>query len=178
VDAVRRVTDDEVGFADKDVEGDLGHKADPPRTGRKTYAHMLRRGARLVADNCVEHTGRIMVTECGTAPPTRCIVFGDSFTYALLPFLAESFRRMVFTQLATVDHELVKSERAEVVISVLNERFLIEPPGDEGAYSAIEWAADKIAKGENSMPNFAPIWGQDAPLVEVPVALAQARVKE
>ena len=171
---VRRVTDEEVGFVDKDMEGDLGHKADPPRTGRRTYAHVLRRSARLVADNCVEHTGRILVTECSEAPATNCVVCGDSFTYAMLPFLAESFRRVVFAQLATVDHGLVRSERAEVVITVVNERFLIEPPQDEGSYSATEWAADKIAKGENSMPDFGPIWGQDAPLVEVPAALAQA----
>ncbi len=171
--SVRRVTDDDVGFVDKPLEGDLGHKADPPRLGHRTYAHILRRSARLVADNCVEHTGRILVTECSEAPATTCVVFGDSFAYAMLPFLAESFRRVVFTQLATLDRELVRSERAEVVISVLNERFLIEPPGDEGAYSAIEWADDKIAKGANSMPNLAPIWGQEAPLVDVPAALAE-----
>ena len=169
--AVNSLTDADVAYSSEELEGDLGHKVDPPRTGHRTYAYPLNRRARLLADNCVERSGRTLVMECDAAPPTTCVICGDSYAYSMLPFLAESFGRVVFVQLATLDHELVRNERAEVVISIVNERFLIDPPSDEGSYSAAELAAAKTAKGENSMPDFRPLWGQDAPLADVSAVL-------
>lgn len=162
--AVRRITDDVISYSEHEQEGDLGHKVDPPRTGRRAYAHILNRASRLVADNCVEHTGRMMLMECEEAPPTTCVVCGDSYSYTVLPLLAESFRRLVFAQVPTLDRDLIRKERPDVVISIVNERFLLEPPNDHRSPSTTEIAAVKLAQGRATMPNMGPLWAQEAPL--------------
>ena len=145
--AVNCLTDADIAYSSQEYEGDLGHKVDPPRTGHCTYAYALNKRSRLLADNCVERTGRILVMECDAAPPTTCVICGDSYAYSMLPFLAESFGRVVFAQLATLDHELVRNERAEVVISITNERFLIDPPRDEGLQTGSRAGCDEDGEG-------------------------------
>ena len=66
--------------------------------------------ARLVADNRVFNTGRTIEYECADAPGT-CVMLGDSFGYRMLPFLAESFGRLVFVHRPTLDFELIEAER-------------------------------------------------------------------
>ncbi len=103
--------------------------------------------ARMTHDNRVFLNGHRIEYECPAAGDTTCLVFGDSFAHAMLPFLAESFGRLVFAHLATLDHSLVESTEPDVVVSILNERFLIRVPDDAGAKTLEECAAEKRATG-------------------------------
>ena len=48
----------------------------------------------------------------------------------MLLFLAPAFRRVTFAHTASLDFELAQEERPDVVISILNERFMIILPND------------------------------------------------
>jgi hypothetical protein len=94
--------------------------------------------ARMESDNAVEGEGRIVITSCDAAPPVSCLFFGESSAYRLLPYLAESFRRLVFVHLHTLDHELVEAERPDVVVALADETALIDVPADVEAPRARE----------------------------------------
>ena len=72
-------------------------------------------------------SGAIVVTESDADTEARCLVLGDSYAYNMLLFLAPSFRRVTFAHTASLDFELAQEERPDVVISILNERFMIIP---------------------------------------------------
>ena len=100
----------------------------------------------------------MLVTECKAAPPTTCLVFGDRSSYRMLPYLSESFGRLVFAHLHTLDHALVEAERPDVVIGLADETALIDIPADVEAPGAAELAAHKLAAGAELMPELAPLW--------------------
>jgi alginate O-acetyltransferase complex protein AlgJ len=110
--------------------GDLGRQVDPPVEAEHVYTHVRDPRARLLSDNRVFNTGRTLVYECPTAPGS-CVMLGDSFAYRMLPFLAESFGRLVFVHRPTQDFELVEAERPAAVVSLLTERFLVRVPFDQ-----------------------------------------------
>jgi hypothetical protein len=59
----------------------------------------------------------------------RAVMFRDSFGTALLPFLAEHFARIRFDWIdERFDEELVASEKPQLVIQELTERFLMRDP--------------------------------------------------
>lgn len=159
VAAVRRLGPGDVTFHESPGTGDLGGKLDPPVEAPQVVARIRPRKARLVSDNRVSNRGRILEIECLEAPPTTCVVLGDSFTHAMLIFVAESFRRTVFAQVPTLDQDLIEEERPDVVVSVLNERFLVVIPGDLAAPTAREVAAQKTGEGLADMPHLGPMWG-------------------
>jgi hypothetical protein len=114
----------------------------------QVLAEVREPAATVIADNCIKRNGRIIRFSSDSAPQTSCILFGDSFSFAMLRYLAESFGQFTFVYLATVDRELVESEDADLIIFSRNERFLIRAPKDADAPSAAEVAADKRSKGE------------------------------
>ncbi len=58
------------------------------------------------------------------------VMFRDSFADALVPFLSESFSRIVYVWERDVDPRVVEAERPDVVIQEIAERFLDRPPLD------------------------------------------------
>jgi alginate O-acetyltransferase complex protein AlgJ len=140
----RRLAEDDIQFVEAQIKGDLGFKLD--RTGPMVIARMPPT-ARMLSDNCVHNIGEHVVTECDAAPPTRCLVFGDSFTNSLLRFVAEGFGRMVFAHLPNMDFELVDQERPDVVMTVMAERFMVRIPEDEGVPSLERLARYKYDLG-------------------------------
>jgi CBS domain-containing protein len=144
---VRRVTREELRFEESQEIGDLGGKLRPPlrhRHLRPTFRSGA--SARLVLDNCVGGNGTLLVMECAEAPPSTCVVFGDSYSYMLLHYLSESFRRLVFAHCPTLDFDLVRSEKPDVVVNVMNERFLMKIPYDLPAPSLRELADVKRSR--------------------------------
>ena len=109
---------------------------------------MLEPTGTVLEDNLVRRNGRIIRFECLSAPDTSCVLFGDSFSYAMLRFLAESFRRFTFVHLQTFDRALVEAEAADVVISSCNERFLVRIPDDDAGEPAEQVAENKRSAGE------------------------------
>jgi hypothetical protein len=130
----RRVTRGGVSFQDTCYTGDLGSKLHPQRASIFLRARLDRPRARLVEDNRVRNHGRRAVFTCEAAPPGTCIVFGDSWVYPMMLFLAESFRRVVFFhRVNLVDRAPLREERPNVVLMVVTERFCSALPDDPEA---------------------------------------------
>jgi hypothetical protein len=138
--------------------GDLGYKLEPHQRSLHVWARVLQPAARKVEDNEVRGMGSMIATQCDAAPDGTCLVLGDSYAYGMLPFLAASFRRMVFAQTPALDFELAEQEAPRLVVSVINERFMIKPPSDVDGPSVREMAEAKVAAGDVRPPSGA--WGR------------------
>ena len=99
----------------------------------------------FVASNGRFGIGRMIAFACEEAPDTRCVLFGDSSAAWTSPPLSASFRRLVIAYDAAVDLELVKRERADVVISLLTERRMRYMPADppEDGEQRFTWPVDQ-----------------------------------
>jgi hypothetical protein len=64
----------------------------------------------------------------GDASQPRAVVFRDSFANALIPFLSESFDRVLYVWQPDVHARVVKIEHPDVVIQEIAERFLWRTP--------------------------------------------------
>jgi integrase len=126
---VHDVSEEEVHFADFDVQGDLAYKLDVESGPTPCLRYVYSR-ARLVHDNRVRLNGSLVITECEDAPPTTCVIFGDSACFAMLKVLAQSFRRLVFALTPMVDYDLINAERPDVVVTEMVERYMIDVPID------------------------------------------------
>jgi hypothetical protein len=59
----------------------------------------------------------------------RCVLVGDSFSLMLLPLLAEHFSRFAYMWTPEPPLEAIVAERADLVLHIKAERFLIARPG-------------------------------------------------
>jgi alginate O-acetyltransferase complex protein AlgJ len=144
---VHSVSEDAIEYHESLWMGELGFKLDPKEESVTVTARIKRPLAYLVSDNRVFNRGMLVVTECPDAPPVSCVVFVDSFARAMHPFLASSFRRLVFAYAPTLDHDLILRERPDVVVSVMNERFLMTIPYDIGAPTVADFEREKKENG-------------------------------
>ena len=94
------------------------------------------------------------------------MVYGDSFAMRVLPFLAESFARLTFVHMVDLDFDLVASLDPDVVVKIMNERFLISVPVDAPAKTQAQLEAEKLAVGDVLPPRRAPR-GEGRPLSEI-----------
>jgi hypothetical protein len=144
--SVRELDPAQVGFTTRMMPGELrfklGFEGDVEHLQADFPVH-----ARLVEDNEVENQGSFAVLECDDAPPTICILFGDSYSWAMLGYLAESFRRLVFAHSPWLDYGLIERERPDIVISMLAERFLILIPDDSHGMTVDDLARAKLSEG-------------------------------
>jgi integrase len=131
---VYEVSEEDLHFYEAEAQGDLAYKLDL-ESGVSSCARYVYSKASLVHDNRVYGHGSLLITECQDAPPTTCVLFGDSACFAMLNFLAQSFGRLVFLQTPMVDYELIKREQPDVVVTEMVERFMIEIPIDSVAPS-------------------------------------------
>ena len=157
---MRRLEREDIGFGVHPARGDLGDRLTPPQVRNSLLGRPHPRSASLVSDNRVDGEGRMLVTRCDAAPATTCVFFGDWSAYRMLTFLSESFRRMMFVHLHTLDHELVEAERPDVVIGLADEPGLIDVPADVEAPRAGELAERKLSAGIEPMPELTPLWGE------------------
>lgn len=155
---VHEVTEEELEFFEAEVASDLAFKldADP---GTMQCARYVYSRARLLSDNQIALLGAKVVTECPQAPPTKCIVFGDSAMYGLMTFLAQSFGRLVLALTSAVDYDLIRQERPDVVVTQMVERYLIEVSDDTVAPSIEELEAEEAPRGPGRprIPNWDPL---------------------
>jgi hypothetical protein len=165
----RDVGMDDVVFVDVDVQGDLGEKLDPPREATQPFGRLRYRNARLVYDNCVEGTGALAVTACGVAPPTTCLLLGDSYSYVLARFMSECWRRLALVHSPTLDPQVVDALGPDIAVTVIAERFLIAVPDDEQGRAMSERERHKREHGRFRPPLMHWIWPmlQSPTLVEV-----------
>jgi alginate O-acetyltransferase complex protein AlgJ len=83
-----------------------------------TLAPRQRRCARVVEESVRDSKGAAAryVTECDKPGLPRAVIYRDSFTTTLIPFLSEHFSRAVYLWEHDVDPSLIKRERPDVVI--------------------------------------------------------------
>jgi alginate O-acetyltransferase complex protein AlgJ len=128
--------------------GDLSEKLVPPEPAVKLMARVRNFRARLVYNNRVRNTGRILAFEREDLEGPTCMMFGDSFAWTLFTYLAESFPRFVFVHRPTLDYDVIELERPGLVLSELIERFLIAVPDDDNAPSTAELEESKRLRNQ------------------------------
>ena len=69
--------------------------------------------------------GRTIGFACPEAPGTTCVMFADSSAARMSTLLAETFRKLVLHYSPEVDGGLAEREEADVVMSMLTERRLV-----------------------------------------------------
>ena len=104
------------------------------------------------ADNRIQYAGRRVEYTCERAPETTLFLHGDSFSEKMLHLLGESFGRVVFCQMPSLDYEVVSEVKPDVVIGLLNERFLLQVPYDATAPTQRELEEMKRLQGTSSAP--------------------------
>ena len=144
---MRRLTSSDLEFNEAVQMGDLGAKVDPSESSLHLYGMPTQPMAKMTSDNRVFLNGHRIDYECPAAGATVCLILGDSFAHAMLPFLCESFGRLIFAHLTTLDQQLVTQVEADIVVSLMNERYLIKVPTDERAKTLEQLANDKRARG-------------------------------
>ena len=149
---LRMLGDEDIFFTQRSITGDLGSKLEPPRSEVVDVARVTCRASYSAYDNCVDGTGSVIVTHCETAPAASCVLLGDSYSYALLRFLPETFRRVVFVQRPAMPPDLLERERPDVVFSVIAERFLMRVPDDEHAVPQRDVEQQKRTHGRVRSP--------------------------
>jgi hypothetical protein len=142
---VRALTEAQLAMWESERIAELGAKLQPPVSAMQTFVEVRNPHSRMVSDNRVANTGRRI--EYRSDAPDTCLLFGDSFSHNLLPFMAESFGRLVFAHLPTLDYALVEREQPDIVVSLMNERFLISVPQDDGALTLTEHERAKREAG-------------------------------
>lgn len=170
VEEIRRVVDiqpfppDAFEFVALEFLGDLGAKMTPPMTSTFVRADAISPRARLVSDNRVRNTGRrIEYRNEALGDGPACMVYGDSFAMRVLPFLAESFARLTFVHMVNLDFDLAAALEPDVVVKIMNERFLISVPVDAPAQTQAQLEAQRLAAGDVLPPRRAPV-GKGRPL--------------
>jgi hypothetical protein len=66
----------------------------------------------------------------------------------VIRFLSESFARLTFVHMPSLDFDLARTLEPDVVVKVMNERFLISVPQDVPAPTQAQLEAEKIAAGD------------------------------
>lgn len=133
-------------------QGDLGNKMTPPRSAITTKCTVVDARSILIFDNDndnaghINNRGRIKIYECDTGITATAIIFGDSFHIAMLPYLAESFRRLIFVHRSDLDYKLIEQEKPDVVIVESVERFLISLPPEHRRTSTVEIISEKYRR--------------------------------
>lgn len=139
--ALDLVDEERVRWIDLEFEGDLGSKVRPqPIVGRTVYCEVAGSESELTFDNDVQNHGWVKRFEKPDEGRT-CVLFGESFSYHLFPFLKETFERLVFVHTSMFIPEIVEREEADVVLSAPLERFLIRVPDEADAYRALKATA-------------------------------------
>jgi alginate O-acetyltransferase complex protein AlgJ len=125
---IRVLTLGDVEIHEQERAGDLGHKLEPRERSPYAWLDLIDPRARIVARSGAWTWG--FRVEYQSEGNLDCLVFGDCSAIRVLPFLAESFKRLVFVPMINLDFSLVSELRPDVVVKFLSERFLIQVPVD------------------------------------------------
>ena len=115
--------EDLIEYFDRTYTGDLGVRY---AEEREESAQFLRSPAAptVLYQNHNFGRGAVHVYEGARADLPRCVLFRDSFSNFLIPYLAQNFSRIVAVSSMSYFYDLLEEERPDVVLSVTIERFL------------------------------------------------------
>jgi hypothetical protein len=127
---------------------DLANKIEPDYMGEPHRVRILDRRARMIEDNRVINIGHKAVFEQDAPHLPSAVLVRDSYADLMLPFLAESFCRLVAIWQPTLDWGLIEREKPDIVISQQAERFMVHRQDDAQSRSNQDHAAAKRAAGK------------------------------
>jgi Flp pilus assembly protein TadD len=110
-------------------ESDLGSKIGQIKPQR-IRARLRSQKAKCAYNNKAFNRGNLMVFENRDRTLPKAVIFRDSFSTLLLPFLSESFSRLVAVWQPNLDYSIIEKEKPDIVISQQVERFLMKIPDD------------------------------------------------
>lgn len=143
------ISDSQIQISEIERFGDLQMHADQAAPERVPGVLIRAPQSRLVFDNKRHNRGRLLIYENEQAPDVRAVIFRDSFTETMLPFLAETFRRVTILWNPFVDYDLVEKEKPHLVVNIMAERFLSEVPDDGHRFGHEEIALLRRIRGSN-----------------------------
>ncbi|MGI5190020.1 hypothetical protein ACQEVI_17905 [Promicromonospora sp. CA-289599] len=138
-----RIPEAEVDVVHRLGTGDLGDKFATALIGEHTECFVRSPRSRRVWTNGVKNRGNMGLWVSNRQDLPRGVLFVDSYGWKLQRFLAESFSSMFVIHSPHFEWEVVEKYRPDVVVSLMAERFLIRPPDDHPAESAVVTAARK-----------------------------------
>ena len=134
---------DDVNFIEKEIPGDLIGKINPGEKDRSLVSLIKKEKANMVYNNKCPNQGKKVIFENANAGNQTAVVFRDSFSSQLIPFLVHSFKRVVFVWQPHFDYMILNEESPDVVISQQAERFLIRVPNEIYGLTSKEIAEKK-----------------------------------
>ncbi|HAX7840068.1 TPA: hypothetical protein OR109_003135 [Escherichia coli] len=136
---------DSISFKISKSYGDLGSKLIPPiESDKLSYIDSK---SFMIFNNGIINHGRISIYENSKAKTSyNCVIFGDSFSVSMCPWLALVFKKVTWIYSAgSVDKQILEYEKPDYVILQCNSRFLLTPPTTE--YSIKESIINKLKHG-------------------------------
>lgn len=116
-------------FALRSVTGDLGNKITPVLRYPTYLAEFNAAGMSIGFNNGIDNHGRIWIFERENALGGTAVVFGDSFSKNMVPWLSLVFKRLLYVHAAaSIDPTILAEERPDVVILQTNSRFVVNAP--------------------------------------------------
>lgn len=126
-----RIAETDLSFADRTHIGDLGVRLEPEQDEiATTVDHRIARPFQRVFENRIFARGAVSIYESSDQGLPRCVLFRDSFANYIIPHLIPTFSRLVVMSSDSLQYDLLRSERPEVVIVTIIERFLGMLDGD------------------------------------------------
>jgi alginate O-acetyltransferase complex protein AlgJ len=113
--------------------GDLGVRLDPEPVTPELRCCVSFSKSKLLFENANYGRGHVAIYENLDVTLPKAVVFRDSSSAWILPFLSESFSRIVAVSSPHVYYELIESEKPDVVILEMIERW-VSPPEDAPAF--------------------------------------------
>lgn len=116
----------------RNLIGDLGVRLDPEVSeDALSYGCKGAQIAQRVFGSFNYSAGQVEIFENGRPGTPSCVLFRDSNATTLLPYLAPHFSRLVTVASAEMFHEVVQSEKPDLVIVQTTERQLARPVTDD-----------------------------------------------
>lgn len=122
-----------VTFGEKEFQGDLARMLGQQEkyTQPETYAVITDAVAsqKTESDRFAFDGIKSQTITTGEIDKPTLLILGDSFSFALIPYLRESFREVtiVHHRLGQIDPEILEVYPADIVLLEMTERFLVEP---------------------------------------------------
>lgn len=129
-------------FPQKDYSGDLARMLNRQDRFRETAPSLAIADAATFTvsehDDFAFNAFKTTITQTDAVDKPTLLLIGDSYAYALIPFLRQSFSRVVFTHhhMGKFDRAVLDAYRADVVVLQMVERALthtLEPPAQPNA---------------------------------------------
>ncbi len=141
-------------YGESEITLDLGGKLAPPVKEKARFYRIIRDSKRIFANELVTykeknrmenevglHVGSHVIYHNRNAHnPQKVILFGDSFSeyrpHLLTGLLCETFREVHYIWSTSIDCDYVRSQRPDIVITEIVERFMPQVPSDNFSLQA------------------------------------------